>query len=198
MSKTREDVEKLKADWLKDPIWDLYTTEGFEEFEDELKQFEKEVYAEREAESLEKRRKAVFTQMENVFDISTKRQMLKSEIERKQKELQGLAVLEVLQNTYSVKFIGLENGVFAYDVLKIKENHLYRVRFKIFNLQTEFGLRFKHCPCLRFAAENDCQHLLLAVREQAVQQGFSEQIIIEKFADFRLAKTYQKQLLAVA
>lgn len=35
----REDVERLKADWEADPIWDLEGTEGFEAFHDELKTF---------------------------------------------------------------------------------------------------------------------------------------------------------------
>ena len=30
--KTREEVEVLKNSWLKDPIWDIYDTEGFEEY----------------------------------------------------------------------------------------------------------------------------------------------------------------------
>ena len=39
MAKTREEVEALKADWLKDPIWDIEDTEGFEDHHDELKAF---------------------------------------------------------------------------------------------------------------------------------------------------------------
>lgn len=37
--KTRKEVEKLKNDWLEDPIWDIETTEGFEEYHEELKKF---------------------------------------------------------------------------------------------------------------------------------------------------------------
>jgi hypothetical protein len=37
--KTREDVEELKRNWCKDPCWDLPTTEGFEEYREELTQF---------------------------------------------------------------------------------------------------------------------------------------------------------------
>lgn len=35
-AKTREDVERLKVDWSRDPIWDIEDTEGFEEYRDEL------------------------------------------------------------------------------------------------------------------------------------------------------------------
>ena len=38
--KTNDEVEKLKQNWLKDPIYDLYNIEGFEEYEEELKQFQ--------------------------------------------------------------------------------------------------------------------------------------------------------------
>ncbi len=37
--KTRRDIEQLKAGWLRDPIWDLEGTEGFEAHHDELLQF---------------------------------------------------------------------------------------------------------------------------------------------------------------
>lgn len=34
--KTREEVERLKTNWQADPIWDLETTKGFEEYREEL------------------------------------------------------------------------------------------------------------------------------------------------------------------
>ena len=37
--KTRDEVAYLKANWQADPCWDLETTEGFEEYKDELKAF---------------------------------------------------------------------------------------------------------------------------------------------------------------
>ena len=43
--KTREDVEKLKYNWFRDPIWDIETTEGFEEYHDELLAYRKECEA---------------------------------------------------------------------------------------------------------------------------------------------------------
>ena len=43
--KTREDVEALKANWVKDPIYDLASVEGFEEYHSELDQFQDEMEA---------------------------------------------------------------------------------------------------------------------------------------------------------
>lgn len=43
--KTREDVEKLKMQWKRDPSWDIETTEGYEEYHDELLQFRKDTEA---------------------------------------------------------------------------------------------------------------------------------------------------------
>ncbi len=37
--KTREEVEALKAQWLKDPCWDIEDTGGFEEYATELAGF---------------------------------------------------------------------------------------------------------------------------------------------------------------
>lgn len=37
--KSIEEVEKLKKDWLQDPIWDIESTEGFEEHKEELTAF---------------------------------------------------------------------------------------------------------------------------------------------------------------
>ena len=44
--RTREQVEHLKIDWLSDPNWDIETTEGFEEYKDELLKFRHEKEAE--------------------------------------------------------------------------------------------------------------------------------------------------------
>lgn len=37
--KSRAEVEKLKREWVSDPIWDLEDTEGFEEYREELLEF---------------------------------------------------------------------------------------------------------------------------------------------------------------
>jgi hypothetical protein len=37
--KTREEVEELKASWNSDPCWDLWDTEGFEHYRDELLEY---------------------------------------------------------------------------------------------------------------------------------------------------------------
>jgi len=39
-AKTREDVEALKWSWFRDPCWDIFDTEGFEEFRDELMEYQ--------------------------------------------------------------------------------------------------------------------------------------------------------------
>ncbi len=40
MPKTREEVNELMRQWKNDPCWDIYDTEGFEEYHDELKVFQ--------------------------------------------------------------------------------------------------------------------------------------------------------------
>lgn len=61
MKKTREEVAKLKEDWLKDAGWDIEETEGFEEYYDELKEYREVCEAgwkiAREAEEAEKKRR---------------------------------------------------------------------------------------------------------------------------------------------
>jgi hypothetical protein len=42
MSKTREEVDALKANWLADPIYELTEVKGFEEHRAELEQFKAE------------------------------------------------------------------------------------------------------------------------------------------------------------
>lgn len=37
--KSRQEVEQLKEDWLADSCWDIETTEGFEEYKEELATF---------------------------------------------------------------------------------------------------------------------------------------------------------------
>ena len=40
--KTREEVEKLKQGWRKHPCWDIETTDGYEEYHDELLEYRKQ------------------------------------------------------------------------------------------------------------------------------------------------------------
>jgi hypothetical protein len=39
MSKTQEEIQALKDNWVKDPCWDIETTEEFEEHHEELLKF---------------------------------------------------------------------------------------------------------------------------------------------------------------
>jgi hypothetical protein len=43
MPKTREEIEHLKMNWLEDACWDIETTEGFEEYKNELESYRKEM-----------------------------------------------------------------------------------------------------------------------------------------------------------
>ena len=40
--KTRQQVEKLKTDWIEDPVWDIFDTEGYESYREELESFQAE------------------------------------------------------------------------------------------------------------------------------------------------------------
>lgn len=40
--KSREQVEELKENWKKDPCYDIYDSEGFEEYKNELIEFQKQ------------------------------------------------------------------------------------------------------------------------------------------------------------
>ena len=42
---TKEEIENLKNDWVKDPCWEIETTEGFEEHWDELLEYRKKMEA---------------------------------------------------------------------------------------------------------------------------------------------------------
>jgi hypothetical protein len=50
---TREDVEKLKADWLSDPCWDIEYTEGFDMYFEELRLFSEVRRLNRDLETLQ-------------------------------------------------------------------------------------------------------------------------------------------------
>lgn len=45
----REEIDTLKANWLKDPCWDIEDTPGFEAHRDELVAFHKQMKAEWDA-----------------------------------------------------------------------------------------------------------------------------------------------------
>ncbi|MFW5757813.1 MAG: hypothetical protein ACOCYO_03945 [Bacteroidota bacterium] len=46
---TDKEIKDLKIDWMKDPIWDIEETEGFEDHKEELKAFREEKEAQWDA-----------------------------------------------------------------------------------------------------------------------------------------------------
>jgi len=54
--KTVEEIQKLKDGWRKDPIWDIETTEGFEEHQQELLEYRKKCEAEWKTKAEERRK----------------------------------------------------------------------------------------------------------------------------------------------
>jgi len=44
-TRTKDEIEKLKAAWVADPIWDLETEEGFEAHHDELLAYRQQMEA---------------------------------------------------------------------------------------------------------------------------------------------------------
>lgn len=61
--KSREEVENLKKNWLEDPCYDIETTEGFEEYKEELLEFSVQKKKENE-EAYEKRKRE---QIERIY-----------------------------------------------------------------------------------------------------------------------------------
>lgn len=43
---TQEQIDNLKTQWLHDPCWDIYDTEGFEDHREELKKYQDKVESE--------------------------------------------------------------------------------------------------------------------------------------------------------
>ena len=54
---TAQEIERLKRDWLDDPCYDLYGAEGFEEHEEELREFQTMTERRWEAERAEREAK---------------------------------------------------------------------------------------------------------------------------------------------
>ena len=63
--KTRDEVEELKKQWLKDGVWDLWDTEGFEDYFFELRCFQFEELYTYKSELYEK-------QIEYTYKLETK------------------------------------------------------------------------------------------------------------------------------
>ena len=56
--KTPAELTALKNNWMGDPCWDIYSTEGFEEYRDELEKFQaaqEKIWADARREELMKR-----------------------------------------------------------------------------------------------------------------------------------------------
>ncbi|MGJ0847803.1 hypothetical protein ACR77J_14020 [Tissierella praeacuta] len=88
----REEIEKLKKNWERDPFWDLYETEGFEDYKEELKEHQERMEAiwEKEYQEKEKEidRKANGLGLEGLYRIILRQE---KEIENLEKAIVFLA-----------------------------------------------------------------------------------------------------------
>lgn len=124
--KTREEVEKLKENWKKDPYWDIEETEGFEEYREELYDFsEKQKIIANEI--WEKRKKVLITtasiypssmsdNTENYFDGLTKRELFAA------MAMQGMLASETASYNYGAQENLAVNAVKRADALLAELN----------------------------------------------------------------------------
>ena len=66
--KTKKELDNLKAQWLADPCWDIYHTDGFEEYHDELYAFQEHI--ENEAWEKERQRKVLMCSLLGVSETA--------------------------------------------------------------------------------------------------------------------------------
>ncbi len=112
--------------------------------------------------------------------------------------LEGLRVLALLKAKYSVRFRFLDSvtGFYYFEVSKLGSNHAYTVRIQFVKslLHRMFSVRERVCNCMRFTKTGNCHHFLVAAFDHAEGVGFGEIFDLEKFANYQLAKVYQKEL----
>jgi hypothetical protein len=53
---TKSELDQLKREWLADPIWDIYESDGFEDHREELKAFQAEQEGKWEEQRKQRRR----------------------------------------------------------------------------------------------------------------------------------------------
>jgi hypothetical protein len=90
--KSRTEVEALKHNWLRDAIWDIEETEGFEEYKEELKAFR--IKTEQEWKSKEYNRlhnRAVSLGIDNLGDGESKQLELMKYLENLERAINNLA-----------------------------------------------------------------------------------------------------------
>lgn len=79
--KTKEELEKLKEDWRRNPCWDIEETEGFEEYHDQLHSFrleyEKEcdIAWEAKRQNMFKHANVTISDRDNQYDGLSKREL---------------------------------------------------------------------------------------------------------------------------
>ena len=89
--KTRRDIEQLKAGWLRDPLWDIEDTEGFEAHHDELVQFRETVQARWRA-AVDERERALDAEAERIGVHGLLRLLREAEA-RQQRQHEAIALL---------------------------------------------------------------------------------------------------------
>lgn len=69
--KSREDIERLKQQWLDDPCWDIENTEGFDAHREELLEFRDSVEKKRDMAEMQLRFRKAIERAEKVKKINS-------------------------------------------------------------------------------------------------------------------------------
>jgi hypothetical protein len=86
-TRSREELEKLKADWLGDDCWNLEDAEGFEDHRDELAAFREASQAERKQQE-QQRREARAAELGCSVALLTTIEGLKSQLDRLEQKVE--------------------------------------------------------------------------------------------------------------
>lgn len=97
--KSREDLEKLKKDWMSDQSWDIWATEGFEHHYEELKELQRHVEKSQRQVSQERRdaearswgvshNEALFKKISSMNETIIRMQLVIDRLEERVEELE--------------------------------------------------------------------------------------------------------------
>lgn len=115
--KSPAEVAELKAQWVKDPCWDLATTKGFGDYEDELDAFQKEKESEWAQQREERRKERAAAELKEIeqrvndfelgWDFGPVAVLLERAMDRQTEQLRRLA--DVLESAVGRNAVNVNN-----------------------------------------------------------------------------------------
>lgn len=138
----------------------------------------------------------IATETINTFETTFRANYNNAVLNKDIKQIAALDKFLTINRHYEVRYQTNLDGFQHYEVIN-KNGHRYYPRFRFLNFNwcgKGFALSGAVCQCARFAKDENCHHIYLAVMKHCDRIGIDTETALQVWENFQPAKKYVKEI----